>query len=820
MSGKVAIVGAGIVGAACARALARDGFEVVVLDDRPIGSGATAAGMGHVVAMDDSEAQFALCRYSQTLWDELAPELPKGVEHTRCGTIWVASDDEEMAEVGKKARFYADRGVEAEAGDGPALARLEPNLRPGLPGGLRVPGDSVVYPPCAAAYLIEQARKLGAEVRLDATVAEIGGGWVRLGNGARVEADYVVKAAGAGAARLTPGLAIRPRKGHLVITDRHPGFVTHQLLELGYLKSAHGSDASSVAFNVQPRATGQLLIGSSRQYDVEDPAVEPTMVRRMIDRALLYMPGLARLSAIRAWTGFRAATPDSLPIIGPHPDDPRLILATGHEGLGITTSLGTAELVADHLAGRGADDSGLAVLAFAVPGGRAGRPLSRDGSAGRALPYGKTDVLTRRRSHLPDDRRPIAPRPGGDLGGGGGDDGPGSRVPPVDDGPPPRAVVRDGDLLRVPPDHRRPTAMDELPGPLPAGDGGPDRWVRSPADDRSTSSSSAPGRAGGDRGRLGGWPSGRPGRRQPRPRRPDLARRAAQAEHPRSRRAVPDGPRGRVRGPDRDTGRRHGGAESPPRRIGGRTVELGYRALVLATGARELFLPFPGWTLPNVLGAGGLQALVKSGLPIEGKSVVVAGSGPLLLAVAALLKKKGAVLRCIAEQAPMTRLVRFGLGLWSEPGKLFQAVGLRAAIGAVRYRAGCWPIEALGDEAVRSVRLTDGRSTWSVECDYLACGFGLVPNLELPAFLGCSIEAERPPASTNGSGRPCRRSTARGSRPGSAASKRPCSKDRSPGSPRPGRATRPAPCSGGGTRPGPSRGRWNDHSPSATSCGT
>jgi glycine/D-amino acid oxidase-like deaminating enzyme len=246
--------------------------------------------------MDDSEAQFALCRYSQTLWDDLAGVLPRGVESTRCGTIWVASDDEEMAEVGKKAAFYAGRGVEAEALDAQSLARLEPNLRPGLLGGLRVPGDSVIYPPCAAGWLIEQASKLGATVRLDAQVRSIGEGRVGLHDGSTFEADFVVNASGARAGQLTPGLAVRPRKGHLVITDRHPGFVTHQLLELGYLKSAHGSDASSVAFNVQPRATGQLLIGSSRQFGVDDPAVEPAMVRRMVDRALLYMPGLDRVS--------------------------------------------------------------------------------------------------------------------------------------------------------------------------------------------------------------------------------------------------------------------------------------------------------------------------------------------------------------------------------------------------------------------------------------------------------------------------------------------------------------------------------------------
>ena len=172
-------------------------------------------------------------------------------------------------------------------------------------------------------------------------------------------------------------------------------------------------------------------------------------------------------------------------------------------------------------------------------------------------------------------------------------------------------------------------------------------------------------------------------------------------------------------------------------------VELGYRSLVLATGARELFLPFPGWTLPNVVGAGGIQALVKSGLPIAGKSVVVAGSGPLLLAVAALLRQKGAVIRGICEQAPLARLARFGLGLWSEPGKLRQAIGLRLGLGGARYRAGCWPVEAVGDDAVRSVKLTDGRSTWSVECDYLACGFGLVPNPELSMILGCAVEAGR-----------------------------------------------------------------------------
>jgi glycine/D-amino acid oxidase-like deaminating enzyme len=122
-------------------------------------------------------------------------------------------------------------------------------------------------------------------------------------------------------------------------------------VELGYLKSAHSSAADSVAFNVQSRRTGQLLIGSSRQYGAEDTAVNPQILSAMTERAQWYLPKIGELSAIRVWTGFRAATPDKLPLIGPWPEDESLFLATGHEGLGITTSLGTARLLMDHLEG-------------------------------------------------------------------------------------------------------------------------------------------------------------------------------------------------------------------------------------------------------------------------------------------------------------------------------------------------------------------------------------------------------------------------------------------------------------------------------------
>lgn len=195
-------------------------------------------------------------------------------------------------------------------------------------------------------------------------------------------------------------------------------------------------------------------------------------------------------------------------------------------------------------------------------------------------------------------------------------------------------------------------------------------------------------------------------------------------------------------------------AETPDGRI-----ELAFERLILATGARERFLPFPGWTLPNVFGAGGLQAMVKGGLDVTNKRVVVAGTGALLLAVADHLKAKGAKVICIAEQAAAAKINRFALGLWRSPSKIAQAVELRSRLLGIPYLTDCWVIAANsksrleGDASLqkparskgvnsglRSVALSRKGKTWTVDCDYLACGFHLVPNTELAAVLGCRIE--------------------------------------------------------------------------------
>lgn len=339
------IAGGGIVGTACAAACADASLKVALVERDTFGSGATAAGMGHIVVMDDSEAQFALTRASQILWRKLSAELPSAAEYEMPGTLWVAADDAEMAEAERKHAYLAAREVPSRILSSRQVAKLEPNLRTSLAGALLVEQDAVVYPPAVALHLARAAERNGATLLLGHTVTEMANGTMRMDDGSEIHAPRLVNATGAWSPALTPDLPVRKRKGHLVITDRYPGVIRHQLVELGYLKSAHSVATDSVAFNVQPRKTGQILIGSSRQYGNESAEVDQEMMTAMLQRATQYIPALATLSAIRVWTGFRAATPDKLPLIGPSTVDKSIWLATGHEGLGITTALGTAALL-------------------------------------------------------------------------------------------------------------------------------------------------------------------------------------------------------------------------------------------------------------------------------------------------------------------------------------------------------------------------------------------------------------------------------------------------------------------------------------------
>ncbi|WP_291182628.1 FAD-dependent oxidoreductase [Dokdonella sp.] len=342
------VIGAGLVGAACVEAAAAAGLRVAVVESGTIGGGATSAAMGHLVAMDGDAAELALCAYSRSLWERWA-DRPEAEFH-RCGSLWIASSEEERARIPARRAELAAAGVDAEAVDPHGLYALEPSLAAGFHGGLRVPGDAVVYPPRLAWHLIADACRDGAELFAGVRAEQLTDDGVHLADGRALRGPVLV-ATGAALPELLPELPMRARKGQLVVTDRHAPMVRHQLIEMGYADAAHGSDAASVSFNVQPRPNGQLLIGSSREYDATDAAVSSSLLQRMLRRAFDFVPALRERRAIRAWSGFRPATPDGLPYLGAVPGRRGVWVAAGHEGLGITAAPGSARLVVDAFLG-------------------------------------------------------------------------------------------------------------------------------------------------------------------------------------------------------------------------------------------------------------------------------------------------------------------------------------------------------------------------------------------------------------------------------------------------------------------------------------
>ena len=344
------VVGAGIVGAAIAERLTRAGLRLVLIERDVVGGGATAASMGHLVVLDDDPAELALSAWSCARWRELAASLPSGADYRACGTLWLARNADEMDEARRKQQRLITADIPAEVLDTNALYALEPALGSGLSGALLVPGDALVYPPLAALHLVQQAKAQRADWLSGIGVRALTDDGVVLGDGRELRADAVIVAAGNAVPVLLPQIPLRQRKGHLLITARAAPRIHHALIELGYITSAHGDAAESVAFNAQPRPTGQILLGSSRQFDATHGEVEPRLISALRARALSFLPWFDDITALRCWTGFRPTSPDHRPLIGRWPGT-RHWVAAGHEGLGVTTALGTAELLAAQLLG-------------------------------------------------------------------------------------------------------------------------------------------------------------------------------------------------------------------------------------------------------------------------------------------------------------------------------------------------------------------------------------------------------------------------------------------------------------------------------------
>lgn len=351
MKVEMLVIGGGIVGCAIAERLATGGASVCLVERDCIGGAATAASMGHLLTVDEDPAELTLSTWSCQRWRALAERLPACADYRRTGTLWIARHASEMAEAERKRIRLAAAGVASEVIGSAGLYEREPALAAGLAGALFVPSDAIVYPPVAALHLLRCGAAAGASLRIGVSVCAIDRDTVKLSDGSEIRAEAIIVASGCSAPELIAGLPIRRRKGHLLITTPAAPMITHQLVELGYSGGVHGSQNEAVAFNAQPRPNGQLLLGSTRQYDDHTTAIVPRLISALIERGRQFLPGLNDLCALRTWTGFRPTTPDHRPLIGAWPGQERIWLACGHEGMGITTSLGTADLLAAQIMG-------------------------------------------------------------------------------------------------------------------------------------------------------------------------------------------------------------------------------------------------------------------------------------------------------------------------------------------------------------------------------------------------------------------------------------------------------------------------------------
>ncbi|WP_107461840.1 NAD(P)/FAD-dependent oxidoreductase [Streptomyces sp. MA5143a] len=361
----VVVVGAGMVGAACALYAARAGLDVAVVDRGPVAGGTTGAGEGNLLVSDKEPGpELELALLSNRLWTELAcePGLGTAFEYDPKGGLVVASAPEGLAALEKFAAGQRTAGVTAETVPAGQLLNLEPELAPGLAGGVYYPQDAQVMPTLAAAHLL---RTSGAHLLTGRTVT----GVLRSPDGAvrgvrtdrgELHAPAVVNAAGTWGGELAAlagvHLPVLPRRGFVLVTEPLPPLVRHKVYAADYVADvASDSAALQTSPVVEGTAAGPVLIGASRERVGFDRSFSLPVARALAAGATRLFPFLERVRAMRTYVGFRPYMPDHLPAIGPDPRVPGLFHACGHEGAGIGLATGTGQLIAQVLGGRTPD---------------------------------------------------------------------------------------------------------------------------------------------------------------------------------------------------------------------------------------------------------------------------------------------------------------------------------------------------------------------------------------------------------------------------------------------------------------------------------
>ncbi|SCF81897.1 FAD-dependent oxidoreductase [Streptomyces sp. Cmuel-A718b] len=382
---EVVIIGAGIVGAACAFHAASAGLVVTVLDRGPVGAGTTSRGEGNILLSDKEPGpELELARLSRDLWGEASEELgPQSVEFENKGGLVVASHPEGLAALHAFAARQAAAGVRTERVD--RVGEFEPHIAPGLPGGVHYPQDAQVQPVLAAAGLLRAAVRRGARVRTGEAVAAVTGTGgritgVRTADGSVLTADAVVNAAGTWGgevgSRLGAPVEILPRRGFVLVTEPLPPMIRHKVYSADYVANVASSDEGlETSCVVEGTRAGTVLIGASRERVGFDTAMNPDVVALLAAQACRLFPFLRDVHLLRAYRGFRPYCPDHLPVVGPDPRVPGVLHACGHEGAGIGLAPGTGALITAQLLGRpwrGADPAahtGLLPDRFLTTGG-------------------------------------------------------------------------------------------------------------------------------------------------------------------------------------------------------------------------------------------------------------------------------------------------------------------------------------------------------------------------------------------------------------------------------------------------------------------
>ncbi|MFJ1968351.1 NAD(P)/FAD-dependent oxidoreductase [Streptomyces sp. NPDC087903] len=355
----VVVVGAGMVGAACAFYAARAGLDVVVVDRGPVAGGTTGAGEGNLLVSDKEPGpELDLALLSARLWGELAREFGPAVEYEPKGGLVVATSPGSLTALERFAAGQRAGGVVAEQVGDQALYTLEPRLAPGLPGAVRYPQDGQVMPALAAAHLL---RASGARLFTGRTTTDVlraADGTVRAvrTDQGDIHAPAVVNAAGTWGADLAAlagtTLPVRPRRGFVLVTEPLPRLIHHKVYAAEYVADvASDSAALQTSPVVEGTAAGPVLIGASRERVGFDRSFSLPAVRALAAGATRLFPFLSEVRAIRAYLGFRPYLPDHLPAVGADPRVPGLLHACGHEGAGIGLATGTGHLIAQVLTG-------------------------------------------------------------------------------------------------------------------------------------------------------------------------------------------------------------------------------------------------------------------------------------------------------------------------------------------------------------------------------------------------------------------------------------------------------------------------------------